>query len=170
MGRLTLALVALAAALSAAAALASPSFVIRGDNYIGTFAVKKNGTLGGLQAAFGKPGRITPNQEGCAALWGSIGLRVSLYNLAGGNPCKPKTGYFSTAQMTGSRWRTDRGLAVGATLARLKQLYPKAKRHGEQWWLVPRFTQATGSYPGLAAMIVAGMVSAFQVIYGAGGE
>lgn len=151
-------------------AAASPSFVVRGDEFIGTFAVKKNGTLGGLQAAFGKPGRLTPGQDGCTALWGSIGLRVSLYNLAGKNPCKPATGYFSTAVMTGSRWKTNKGLAVGATLAKLKQLYPNAKRHSDSWWLVPRFTQATGSYPGLSAMIAGGKVVSFQVIFGAGGE
>ena len=164
-------LLALAAALVfTGAAAASPSFVIKGDEWIGTFAVKKDGTLGGLQAAFGKPGRLTPNQEGCTALWGSIGLRVSLYNLAGGNPCKPKTGFHSTSVMTGKRWSTNKGLHVGDGTARLKQLYPKAKIHGSMYWLVPRFTQATGSYPGLAAMIVAGKVSSFQVIWGAGGE
>ena len=168
MGRLIVAL-AVACAFAATAA-ASPSFVIKGDEWIGTFAVKKNGTLGGLEAAFGKPGRLTPTQDGCTALWGSIGLRVSLYNLAGGNPCKPKTGFHSTSVMTGKRWSTNKGLRIGDAVARLKALYPKAKLHGSQYWLVPRFTQATGSYPGLAANVVAGKVSAFQVIWGAGGE
>ena len=72
--------------------------------------------------------------------------------------------------MTGTRWSTNKGLRVGASVARLKQLYPKAKLHGSMYWLVPRFTQATGSYPGLAATVAGGKVSSFQVIYGAGGE
>jgi hypothetical protein len=168
MGRLIAVLAV--AALLAGSALASPSFVIKGDEWIGTFAVKQNGTLGGLQAAFGKPSRLTATQDGCVALWGPIGLRVTLYNLGGKNPCKPKTGYFSTAVMSGTRWSTNKGLRVGASVARLKQLYPKAKLRGAAYWLVPRFTQATGSYPGLAANVAGGKVTSFQVIYGAGGE
>jgi hypothetical protein len=82
----------------------------------------------------------------------------------------PKTGYFSSAVMTGARWSTNKGLRNGDTLARLKQLYPRARRHDESWWLVPRFTAATGSYPGLSAMVSGGRVSSFQVIWGAGGE
>jgi hypothetical protein len=165
----------LIAALAAAAAIAAPaaassSFVIRSDEWIGSFAVKKNGTLGGLQAAFGKQTRLTLMNDGCHATWTSIGLRVHLYNLAGKNPCSPKTGYFSDAVLSGTRWHTGAGVGVGDALARLRRLYPKARQHGVMWWLVPRFTQATGSYPGLAARVVGGEVASFQVVYGAGGE
>jgi hypothetical protein len=157
------------AAIAAGTAGASHSLVIKSDESIGSFAVKKDGTLGGLEKAFGKPAELVPGKNGCRASW-TIGLNVKLYNLAGKNPCKPATGYFSDAVMYGPGWRTDRGLRIGATTARLKALYPKAKLHGNFYWLVPRFTQATGSYPGLGAFILAGKVNSFQVVYGAGGE
>ena len=169
MGRLTL-VAAVAATAFAGVTLASPSFAIRGDEWIGTYAVKQDGTLGGLQAAFGKPGRLTPTRDGCTALWGSIGLRVTLYNLGGKNPCRPKTGYFGSALLTGARWSTGKGLRPGDTLARLRRLYPRAERHGSSWWLVIRFTQATGRYPGLQASVAGGTVASFLIIYGAGGD
>jgi hypothetical protein len=164
-------LIALAAlvAFAAPAAGGSPSFVVKQDNWIGTFAVKNDGTLGGLQKAFGKPAALVRGKDGCRASW-KIGLNVTLYNLGGQDPCKPATGYFSDALLSGSRWVTDRGLRVGATTARLQALYPKAKLHGNLYWLVPRFTQATGSYAGLGAFVSGGKVSSLQVIYGAGGE
>jgi hypothetical protein len=157
------------AAVVAGTAGAWTSLVVRSDEWIGTFAVKKDGTLGGLEKAFGKPATLVRGKDGCRASW-NIGLNVKLYNLAGKNPCKPATGYFSDAIMYGTGWSTDRGLRIGATTARLKALYPKAKRHGNFYWLVPRFTQATGSYPGLGAFVLDGKVNSLQVVYGAGGE
>jgi len=168
-GRLTL-VAAVAVVAFTGAALCSPSFVISGDERIGTFAVRKDGTLGGLQAAFGKPGRLSPTRDGCVAVWGSIGLRVSLYNLGGQNPCKPKTGYFGEAVLTGTGWSTGKGLRAGDTVARLRLLYPRAERHGSSWWLLIRSTQATGRYPGLQATFARGTVASFRVSYGAGGE
>ena len=169
MGRLTLA-GTLAGLVLAGPTVASPSFVIRGDERIGTFAVKRNGTLGGLQAAFGTPERLSPTRIGCTARWASIGLTVSLYNLGGRNPCRPKTGYFGSALLTGRRWSTGRGLRAGDRLARLRQLYPRAERHGSSWWLVIRFSQVTGRYPGLQATVAGGVVRSFRVNYGAGGD
>jgi hypothetical protein len=61
-------------------------------------------------------------------------------------------------------------VAVGDSLARLRQVFPAATPHGGRWWLVPRFTQATGSYPSLSAGIRGGKVVDFQVIFGKGGE
>ncbi len=55
MGRLTL-VAAVAVVAFTGAALCSPSFVISGDERIGTFAVRKDGTLGGLQATGRYPG------------------------------------------------------------------------------------------------------------------
>ncbi len=167
--RRLIAAVVLAGAV-AASALASPSLVIRGDEFIGSFAVKKNGTLGGVEKAFGKPAELRKTKDGCLGLWPSVGLSVFFYNLAGKNACKPKTGYFSDGLMTRDPWRTSNGLRMGDTLARLRQLYPHAEKHGAWQWLVVRQTQATGRYAGLSAKIVGGYVSAFEVVYGAGGE
>ena len=164
-----LATLVLAGAL-AASALAAPSLVIRGDQFIGSFAVKKNGTLAGVEKAFGKPAELRKTKDGCLGLWPDVALSVLFYNLAGKSPCKPKTGFFSDGLMTRSGWHTSNGLRIGDTLARLRQLYPHAEKHGAWQWLVVRQTQATGRYAGLSAKIAGGYVSAFEIVYGAGGE
>jgi hypothetical protein len=169
---MSLAFVALALAV-AVSAVASPgtSRVIRSDEWIGTYAVKKDGTLGGAIRAFGKPTSLTPSHDGfCGARWSGLGLRVMFYNLGGQDPCGRATGFFGEASISGRGWRTSRGAAVGDSLARLRQVFPAATPHGRRWWLVPRFTQATGSYAGLSAGIRGGKVVDFQVIFGKGGE
>jgi hypothetical protein len=169
MGRL-IAVLVIAAGLAVSAGAAVSPYLIRSDQYIGNFAVKKNGTLGGVIRAYGKPSELRRTKDGCLGLWPSVGLSVFFYNLVDKNPCKPATGFFSDALMTRDPWRTSNGLRMGDTLARLKQLYPKAERHGSSQWLVIRFTQATGRYPGLAAKLVGGRITAFEVLYQAGGE
>ena len=166
-------LVVLAVALVlvvAAAASASGSRVIRSDEWIGSYAVKKNGTLGGAIRAFGKP-ILTASADGfCDAWWAGLGLRIRFYNLGGEDPCSRATGFFGEAWITTRGWRTSKGLAMGDSLARLRELFPTAKRHAGRWWLVPRFTQATGSYAGLSAGIRGGTVADFHVIFEKGGE
>jgi hypothetical protein len=56
MRSLALGTIAVAALLlGASAAAAAPSFVIRGDTRIGTFAVQSDGSLAGAIRAFGTP-------------------------------------------------------------------------------------------------------------------
>jgi hypothetical protein len=165
-------LVALVAALAVAAAgTAGTSRVIRSDEWIGSYAVKTDGTLGGAITAFGRPSSVKPSRDGfCSARWSGLGLAITFYNLGGQNACGRTTGYFGEALISAPGWRTSRGLAIGDSLARLRRVFPAAKQHGSRWWLVPRFTQATGSYAGLSAGIRGGKISNFQVIFGKGGE
>jgi len=165
-------LVTLAIAVGGVAvASAGTSRVIRSDEWIGSFAVKKNAKLGGAVSAFGTPSAtVRIGDSGCRLRWSRLGLTISFYNLGGQDACGRATGFFQTATISGSGWRTAQGLRIGDGLARVRQLFPKAERHGNRWWLVPRFTQATGRYPGLSAGIRGGKVADFQVIYGAGGD
>jgi hypothetical protein len=173
--------VAVAALVAPATAHAqAPSFVVQADVKIGRFAVKRDGTLGGAQRAFGRPTSTRRTQQvACIAAWAPYGLTINFYNLGGQNPCSPRYGFFARAFLQGSRWRTASGLRVGASVAVLRRLYPAARFYagvrGERpagWWLVTRTTPfgLGGSYPGLLATTRRGAVSSFQVRYPAGGD
>jgi hypothetical protein len=170
--------------VGAAAARSSqpePSYVIQGDNKIGHFAVKRNGTLSGAQAAFGDPTSIVRGRyQNCRVSWRSAGLSMQFYNLGGQDACEPEYGYFSRAIMRGSRWRTAVGLRIGAPTRRIRHYYPRAVWHpGERhywpsgWWLVVRpspFGPGDVPYPALLAETRNGRVSGFHVRYPAGGD
>ncbi|MDQ3670621.1 MAG: hypothetical protein M3377_10150 [Actinomycetota bacterium] len=170
------ALVIAAALTTAPAALArSASFVIQADHKIGPYAVRKDGSLRGVIAAYGDPSSVRRHaryREICDVLWRPIGLRITFYNLGGGNPCAGATGRFGEATMTSTRWRTSIGLRVGDSLARLRALYRGERPRGAWWWLVTRRSPygEGGSYPGLAAKVRGGRVVAFAVRYPAGGD
>jgi len=164
-------LAALALAVPTAVAR-SGSFVIQSDHKIGSYAVRKDGSLRGLIAAYGDPSRVGRQREICHVRWRSVGLAVTFYNLGGANPCEPAAGRFSQATMTGTRWRTSVGLRVGDRVSRLRALYRQAKSRSAWWWLVTRRTPFGdgGSYPGLAAKVQGGRVTALRVAYPAGGD
>jgi hypothetical protein len=42
------------------------------------------------------------------------------------------------AEISSRQWRTDRGLRVGESVARLRTLYPRASRHRASWWLATK--------------------------------
>ena len=166
-----------ACALAVPAVAAAPSSVIQGDYRIGSYAVMADGGLRGAIAAFGPTSTRRRDGEFCQVRWRSHGIRASFYNLGGLNPCTPAGGRFSEATMSGSRWQTAKGLAIGAPLARLRALYPRAtyrvdRFYGRGWWLVVRRSRfgVPQDYPGLRATIRNGRVSSFVVSYPAGGD
>ena len=93
------AVVAIAFALAASASAAV--FTIHGDWKMGSFKVKRDGTLGGAIDAFGEPGSRDRNGEVCTVRWARHGLKIVFYNLGGLNPCKPANGFFSNARARG---------------------------------------------------------------------
>jgi len=167
--------VALAGLLLAPRVAAQPeTYVVRGDTNIGSYAVKVDGTLLGAQRAFGRA-TLLKGRYGCTGRWPALGLRIDFYNLGGHDPCTPQYGYFSSAVMTGERWRTARGLAIGDASRKLFSLYsnaPNFRQRGQWFWLLTRYTRIGdgGYYPGLEAKVVNGIVVAFRVSYAAGGD
>jgi hypothetical protein len=162
-------------ALTPSAAAGSQRYVVQGDTVLAGYAVKRDGTLRGAIERFG-PGqrRLVAGGSICRARWPGIGLTITFYNLGGQNPCTPRFGFFGRAIVTGARWRTAKGLAIGDPVARLRRLFPEARHRGVDgfrgYWLVVRTTQAAGTYPGLLARVRDGRVVQFRVHYQAGGE
>jgi hypothetical protein len=155
--------------------------VIFGDYRIGTFALKADGSLGGLIRAFGRPSGRWHDGYGCRTRWRSLGLQVALYNVKGADACTETGGRFGYAEVTGTNWKTSKGLAIGDSAARANELFPKARYYpvGKKhvWlWLIHRHVYPIGrriyrghDYSGLAAKIVGGRVVALRVQYPGGG-
>lgn len=155
------------------------SFVLQGDEKIGTFAVKKDGSFRGAIRAFGTPSGSYGPGDTCTAIWRPYGLTIFLYNLGGRDACLPRYGHFSKAIMAESIWRTAVGLRVGMPTRAIRRYYPNATFHRgirfawpSAWWLVTRTSHFGDGrqYPGLLAETRHGRVFAFQVRYPAGGD
>jgi hypothetical protein len=141
---------------------------------VGDFKTQRDPTYGGAVTVFGEPARERSRFGGtaCVVNWPGAGLRINFVNLGGGSACDRRLGRSQTARAYGSRWRTKRGLKVGARLERLRRLYPHASRHGRSWWLVIAVSPfgAGGRYPVLAAAVRGGHVRSFKLRIGAAGE
>jgi hypothetical protein len=141
---------------------------------VGDFKPQRDPTYGAAVAVFGEPARERPRFGGsvCVVNWPGAGLRINFANFGVGSACDRGRGRSQTARAYGSRWRTRRGLKVGARLRRLRRLYPRASRHGRSWWLVTAVSPfgAGGRYPVLAAVVRGGHVRSFKLRIGAAGE
>jgi hypothetical protein len=162
-------LVAVTAAVLPAvpAPAASPPYVVQGDRAVGGLQIAR-GTLAQARQRFGAPTTVRSPASGveCNASWSRIGLRLAFLDFSG-RACQD--GGLVTATITNrSAWRTAVGLRVGDPVARIRQLYPRARLHPASppwtgYWLVTRRTCAeVGSipYPGLRARVQAGRVTA----------
>jgi hypothetical protein len=178
--RMAVAVAAVAVTLVAAASAGAHTFTIRGDWKMGSFLVKQDGTLRGAIDAFGQPGSRERRYGGsaCVVRWPRHGLKIHFYNLGGRDACRPAYGFFLHARARGPHWQTSRGLEIGDSRRRLRNLYPNATHHSAQpgywpagWWLVRRWSPVGGAYyPGLLARVEDRHVQAFQVRYPAGGD
>jgi hypothetical protein len=149
------------------------SIVVRGDVQIGRYLIQRDGTLDGAIRAFGRPTSLSRGRyQDCIAVWRSIGLRIGFYNLGGRNPCMRQYGYFSNATMLGRHWVTARGLRVGDPSRKLYVTYSPRRFTGSWAWLLTRWSPyGDGAYyPGLAAKIQRGWVTALRIRYPAGGD
>jgi hypothetical protein len=176
---LVVGIAAIAVAALATASANAHTFTIRGDWKMGSFAVKRDGTLRGAIDAFGSPTSRVRDGSVCTARWHRHGLKIVFYNLGGQNPCRPAFGFFSNARAKGPHWRTGQGLEIGDWRGRLRSLYPNARFHRAEpgfwpagWWLVRRWSPigAGGHYPGLLAKMQDRRVVEFHVRFAAGGD
>jgi hypothetical protein len=78
--------------------------------------------------AYGKPDQRDAN--GCRNIWQRRGLRLITADFSGGPPCRPSTPV-QMIKLTSRRWRTERGLRVGDSLDRVRELYPEQRRFSD---------------------------------------
>ena len=75
--------------------------------------------------AYGRPDKRDEN--GCGNIWRRLGLRLVTADFSGGPPCTPRT-RIQWIEITSRKWVTERGLRVGDSLDRVRELYPKVRR------------------------------------------
>ena len=91
------------------------------------------GTYAQATASFGRATscRLAPGKKS-RATWSPLGLAMQ-FIVARGSLCSTSTAMLvQTLTLTGARWKTSNGLAVGDPVAKLEQLYPAVTPHPGQ--------------------------------------
>jgi hypothetical protein len=148
-----------------AVTLALGPFTIHGDRAVGPVRVG-SGVLAHAEAAYGAPSAIRRRSQSCTARWPAPALSMSFLRF-GGDPCA--AGVLVRAVASKRPWRTNRGLSIGDSRARVRALYPNATAHRDGWWLVARHACAEvggHAFPGLLARMGHRRVAAFVVTAG----
>ena len=129
--------------------------------------------------AYGKPDGKSP--QGCPNKWKRLGVRIVTADFGGGPACAATTPVQQIV-VTGRQWATERGLKIGDSLDRVRELYPELKRFNDlygknklwrySWALVLEESQVGGPpnlLDRLSAEIRGRSVKSFTVSpYGAG--
>lgn len=126
----------------------------------------------GAVAAFGAPsskGAGAAPTNTCTARWRGLGLDIvfasAIPGCAAGNVTR---GAWYGMTVHSRRWRTDRGLGVGDSEARMRRLYPRARFRdrppGAPYWSLVRENQDEFGYVDLLrAEVWNGLVTAIVV-------
>jgi len=170
-------------AVGAAGAQRNNKVISASGIVVGARSLDVDERLPAAAVTFGRPASAGSDLEigvaNCWVKWGG-GIATLFHSAAQPNAaCKPATDFvLKLATVTSAGWRTPRGLQIGDTLTRLRQLYPAARSDK------PCFNSAPGEYPGgwwglvrrhdpaggaggqacvLAAAVVNNRVTAFRV-------
>jgi hypothetical protein len=146
----------------------APSFVIRATAAwirVGRYTAWKpplRGTYAQATAAFGRATtcRLLAGKKSRAS-WGSLALAMQ-FIAARGSVCTTSTGaVLQTLTVTGARWKTSNGLAVGDPVSKLELLYPSAIAHPGSYWLVK--DDRGGNHALFTAVVHGGRVAGFSL-------
>jgi hypothetical protein len=112
----------------------------------------------------------------CRLRFEKIGLSTTSFTLVADAGTPATCTHFGGAEVTGSRWHTAKGLRVGAPLASLRRIFPRAynsgKIPGKHWGIPPGSTRweladgASSSHaarPILVAYVRGGRVAALGI-------
>jgi len=137
-------------------------------------------TLSRAIAAFGRTSsRRLTSFNSCEVSWTRLGLRGTFANFGGTLPgqttCTPSVGKLQVATIRGRGFRTQRGLRVGDSTARLKQLHSGARFRERSWWLATAPAVFGDVEPGQRVPIVRAITQGAKVVrfvlqIGAAGE
>lgn len=133
----------LATAMATATATAAPRTISWSNGKvtsIGALKITRQATIGAAARAFGRPSSRRLNWlELCVVDWRSIGLRGYFDTLdltpSHLDDCSPGVGKLQSVTIRGAGFRTQRGLKVGDSVARMRELHPGVRLRGSAWWL-----------------------------------
>lgn len=167
------------AALGAAApagAIGMP-FVFTADRAVGPLAVgpAARPTLGKAIAAYGMPDKMAGTRGSCTARWSRLQL-VGLFTTFGldlPRACDRRLP-FQLARTIGPRWRTDKGVRPGDSVASVRAAYPGASFadwYGTRALALIKRRQFGELSPKVVAVIGSGSrVRSLQIFIGAAGD
>ena len=175
-------LLALPAASQAApmdTAAAASGYTIRAAGFqvyrIGPFRPRRDATIGAAVRAFGEPSsRRSPGAGACTVRWSALRLKIIFANFGapGYDPCDDGIGLASSFTARFGRFRSWRGLRVGAPVSRVRARHPNASRHGRHYWLktgVSPYGDGRRT-PVVRAEVAGGRVTALKGYIGAAGD
>jgi hypothetical protein len=112
----------------------------------------------------------------CRLRFKKIGLSTTFFTLAADTATPANCTHFGGAEVTGSRWHTANGLRVGATLASLRRIFPRAYNSGKipgnhwsiptgstRWELTDGASSSHAARPILVAYVRGGRVAALGI-------
>jgi hypothetical protein len=124
-------------------------------------------------AVFG-PGTVLQDSETvCIVTYPPEGVEIHFVNLGspGLSACDPAAGKSQTLSTTGPGWHTNRGLAIGDSLGKLRKLYKQRKLRKGRYELVGRKSPyGFGRETVLSAVVTARRVTELTVFAGSAGE
>jgi hypothetical protein len=125
-------------------------------------------------AVFGTGVILVDSDDLCYVSYASEGVTITFadFGSPGVSACDPSAGKAQVMVASAAGWRTNRGLAVGDRVKRLKKLYRERKLKRGVWELVGKRSPigVTGHQVVLAAFVTGGRVTGFKAIPHSAGE
>jgi hypothetical protein len=167
------------AAPARTAAAAAPAFTIRAAGFqvyrVGPFRPRRDATIAAAVRAFGETSsRRSPGAGACTVRWSALRLKIIFANFGapGNDPCGDDIGLAASFTARSGRFRTWRGLRVGAPVSRIRARHPNASRHRRTYWLKTGVSPYGdgGRVPVVRARVAGGRVTALMGYIGAAGD
>ncbi len=147
---------------------------------IGDWNIVRDATYAGSIAALGEPTTQVQNgRSSCVGTWSAEGLRIEYWDYGGATACQDG-GFAQQITISGQEGRThfvtDRGLAVGDSVARMMDLYPDASSGkgdgpGTHYSIEPFYSAlGEGEATAIDAVATGGRISKLVMFIGGAGE
>lgn len=136
-------------------------------------------SLGSLVRSWGRPAQLRKmTSAGCRGVWRRPRATVDLFNFGSpGRECTLQGGFVQVITTVGPRWRTSKGLRIGARVAAIRARHPNAIRgrkdhHGAGAFLLEPFDNPMlgGQDSPIIAQVRGGKVIRFRLWIGGAGE
>ena len=140
--------------------------------YLGNWHVRAHPGYGKAVFALGDPSRVSGDGVPCTAYWNSLGLRILFTSFGGATSCGDASAQRAVVKGPAGRnaWRTERGLRVGDRFARLRRLYPNARRRPGARVIVYQQDPFIGDGSIITALIRHKRVASLQLWLGGAGD
>lgn len=140
--------------------------------YLGGWHVRAHPEYGKAVYALGKPTSLSSEGNPCTARWAKLGLRILFTSFGGATSCADSNAQTAVIKGPAGRraWRTQRGLRVGDTLARLRRLYPNARRKPGARVIVYQQDPYIGDGSIVTALVRHKRVASLQLWLGGAGD